>query len=206
MERISHDYINALHLKKYWKSTCFKERRKIVLQRKNVIENILVQLQRDNDDVIMSHPFDTRSQLDYYITCSLRKKKNCYKERMFLRTLWWNYKEIRMTSLCSINLQLIIAVLFQPHVGCLKRLEKKRMFFITFFTWNNTFFATLRIKQQSKCTWVVLERTNNNCMFMYISSELQRLQPSINIATYQGNWQELTIQKNSMSLSCEYFS
>ena len=79
------------------------------------------------------------------------------------------------------------------------------MFFITFFTWNNTFFAALRIKQQSKCTWVVLERTNNNCMFMYISSELQRLQPSINIATYQGNWQELTIQKNSISLTWIFF-
>jgi len=125
---------------------------------------------------------------------------------MFLRTFWWKYKEIRMTSLCFIHLQLIIVVLLQPHVSCLKRHENKRMFFITFFTWNNTFFATLHIKQQSKCIWVVLERTNNNYMFMYISSELQKLQPSINIATYQGNWQELTIQKNSISLSREYFS
>jgi len=120
---------------------------------------------------------------------------------MFLRTFWWNYKKIRMTSLCFIHLQLIIVALLQPHLGCLKRHEKKRMFFGTFFTWNNTFFATLRIKQQSKCTCVVLERTNDNYIFMYISSELQRLQPSINIATYQGNWQELTIQKNSISLS-----
>jgi len=47
-----------------------KERRKIVLQRKNVLENILVKLQRNKDDVIMSHPFNTRSQLDYYIMCS----------------------------------------------------------------------------------------------------------------------------------------
>jgi len=62
---------------------------------------------------------------------------------MFLRTFRWNYKEIRMTSLCSIHLQLIIVVLLQPHVGCLKRHEKKRMFFRTFFTWNNTFFCNL---------------------------------------------------------------
>ena len=109
-----------------------------------------------------------------------------------------------MTSLCSIHLQLIIAVLLQPRVGCLKRHGKKRMYFRTFFTLNNTFFATLHIKQQIKCTWVVLERTNNNYMFMYISSELQRRQPFINIATYQDNWQELTIQKNSISLSLSH--
>jgi len=106
-----------------------------------------------------------------------------------------------MTLLCSIHLQLITAVSLQPHVGCLKRHGKKRIFFRTFFTWDNTLFATLHIKQQSKCTWVVLERTNNSYMFTYISSELQRLEPSINITTYQGNWQELTIQKNSISLS-----
>jgi len=40
MEKISHDYIKALHLKKYRKSMCLKERRKIVLQRKNVLENV----------------------------------------------------------------------------------------------------------------------------------------------------------------------
>jgi len=106
-------------------------------------------------------------------------------------------------TLCAItNMNYEIKhVLLQPHVDCLKRLGKKRTFFRTFFTWNNTFFATLRIIQQSKCTWVVLERTNNSYTFMYISSEFQRLQPPINIATYQGNWQELTIQKNSISLS-----
>jgi len=47
-----------------------KERRKIVLQKNNVLENILVKLQKGKNDVIMSHPFNTKSQLDYYIMYS----------------------------------------------------------------------------------------------------------------------------------------
>ena len=50
--------------------------------------------------------------------------------------------------------------------------RKKRMFFRTFFTWKNTFFATLSLKQQKQghmgCFWTY----KHSCMFMYISSEL----------------------------------
>jgi hypothetical protein len=46
INRISYDYIKALHFEKKWKSTCQRKRRnKAVLQRKNVLENILVKLQ-----------------------------------------------------------------------------------------------------------------------------------------------------------------
>ena len=36
-----------------------KKEEKIVLQRKNVLENIPVKLQRDKNDIIMFHPFTT---------------------------------------------------------------------------------------------------------------------------------------------------
>jgi len=56
--------------------------------------------------------------------------------------------------------------------GLSQKARKKRMFFRTFFTWKNTFFATLRIKQQKQvhmsCFWTY----KHSCMLMYISSKL----------------------------------
>jgi len=58
-------------------------------------------------------------------------------------------------------------------VGCLKRLEKKRMFFRTFFTWNNTFFATLAPQAtKARAHGLFFSYKPNSCMFMYISSGL----------------------------------
>jgi len=65
--------------------------------------------------------------------------------------------------------------------GLSQMARKKRMFFRTFFTWKNTSFATLRLKQQKLehmgCFWTYKHR----CMFMYISSEL------LNFSLYKYN-------------------
>jgi len=76
--------------------------------------------------------------------CAWRKKRNklFYKERIFLRTFWWNYKWIRMMSFYHSQLQLIHSCITTSR-GLSQMARKKRMFFKTFFTWNNTFFATL---------------------------------------------------------------
>ena len=79
-----------------------------------------------------------------------------------------------MVSFCHIHSQLNTAVL-QPHVGCLKRLERRECSTEHSSLEITHFLQHLRIKQQSKSTWVVLERTSNNYMFMYISSELQEI-------------------------------
>jgi len=56
--------------------------------------------------------------------------------------------------------------------GLSQMARKKRMFFKTFFTWKNTFFATLLIKQQKQVHMGCFGTYKHNCMFMYISSEL----------------------------------
>jgi len=122
INRISYDYIKALHLEKKWKSTCHRKRRnKAVLQRKNVLENILVKLQ-----------------------------------------IW-----IRMLSFKHSQLQLMHSCITTSR-GLSQMARKKRMFFRTFFTWNNTFFATLvHQATKSKSTWAVSHTRLNSCMFMY---------------------------------------
>jgi len=86
------------------KAHALKKEEKIVFQRKNVLENILVKLQMDKDDVILSQPITT------HITTSR---------------------------------------------GLSQKVRKKRMFFRTFFTWNNTFCSTCALSNKSKSTWVV---------------------------------------------------
>jgi len=101
-----------------------------------------------------------------------RRKKLFYKERMFLRTFWWNYKWIRMMSFHHSQLQLIHSCITTSR-GLSQMARKKRMFFRTFFTWNNTFFATL-VHQATKQEHMdcFFSYKPNSCMFMYISSEL----------------------------------
>jgi len=81
--------------KRIEEARALRKEEKIVLQRKNVLGNILVKLQMDKDGVILSHPFTTQH--------------SC------------------ITTSCGLS----------------QKARKKRMFYRTFFTWNNTFFATL---------------------------------------------------------------
>ena len=60
MERISYDYIKAFAFKKgIGKARALKKEEKTVLQRKNVLENILVKLQRKNvlENILMKVQF-----------------------------------------------------------------------------------------------------------------------------------------------------
>ena len=65
--------------------------------------------------------------------------------------------------------------------GLSQMARKKRMFFRTFFTWKNTSFATLRLKQQKQEHMSYFWTYKHICMFMYISSEL------LNFSLYKYN-------------------
>jgi len=59
--------------------------------------------------------------------------------------------------------------------GLSQKARKKRMFFRTFFTWNNTFFATLAPQAtKARAHGLFFTYKLNSCMFMYILSELHK--------------------------------
>jgi len=63
-----------------------KKEEKIVLQRKNDLENILVKLQKDNDDIIMFHPFTTNHSC--IITTSRGLSQKTWKEENVLHNIF----------------------------------------------------------------------------------------------------------------------
>jgi len=119
--------------KRIEEARALRKEEKIVLQRKNVLGNILVKLQMDKDGVILSHPFTTQH--------------SC------------------ITTSCGLS----------------QKARKKRMFYRTFFTWNNTFFATLAHQATKQEHMGCFGTYKHNCMLMYISSELQ----DISLYTYK---------------------
>jgi len=62
-----------------------KKEEKIVLQRKNILENILVKLQRDKYDIIMFHPFTTNHSC--IITTSRGLSQKAWKEENVLQNI-----------------------------------------------------------------------------------------------------------------------
>jgi len=62
-----------------------KKEEKIVLQRKNVLENIPVKLQRDKNDIIMFHPFTTNHSC--IITTSRGLSQKAWKEENVLQNI-----------------------------------------------------------------------------------------------------------------------
>ena len=57
--------------------------------------------------------------------------------------------------------------------GLSQMARKKRMFFRTFFTWNNTFFCnTCASNNKARAHGLFFSYKPNRCMLMYISSEL----------------------------------
>ena len=81
---------------------------------------------------------------------------------------------IRMLSFKHSQLQLMHSCITTSR-GLSQMARKKRMFFRTFFTWNNTFFATLvHQATKGKSTWAVLRTSFTAVCSCIISSELHK--------------------------------
>jgi len=101
---------------------------------------------------------------------------------MCLRTFWWNFKWIRMMSHHHNQLQLKHSCTTTSH-GLSQMARKKRMFFRTFFTWNNTFFATF-VHQATKqehmgCFFVQAKQLYVHVHFKWVLKERRKINLSL---------------------------